>query len=217
MLEYSFTKSVEEQFDVIAEWKLEYPTMLQKFWDGTLKKSIEDAGEKAEKVVELVGKKCPTCGEELVFKFSKAGKFIGCSWYPECKHIEQPEEEKNMLDALKAKYEWKPCPDGIAGTVVVKTWRYGPFLASSEYPAVKWIGKIKNEKEEILEELLWAAWMLVDEETGENAIKNNIQNTMPAKCHKKLIPGVNQTAIFMTIAVTKPVYSGFHFDQSISV
>ncbi len=173
MLEYSFTKSVEEEFDIIAEGKLEYPTMLQKFWEGTLKKSIEDAGEKAEKVVELVGKKCPTCGEELVFKFSKAGKFIGCSGYPECKHIEQPEEEKNMLDALKAKYEWKPCPDGIEWTVVVKTGRYGPFLASSEYPAVKWIGKIKNEKEEILEELLGAAWLLIDEETGEEMVVKN--------------------------------------------
>ena len=61
MLEYSFTKSVEEEFDTIADGKLEYPTMLQKFWDGTLKKSIEEAGEKAEKVVQLAGKKCPTC------------------------------------------------------------------------------------------------------------------------------------------------------------
>jgi len=173
MLEYSFTKSVEEEFDVIADGKLEYSTMLQKFWEWTLKKSIEEAWEKAEKVVELVGKKCPTCGEELIFKFSKAWKFIWCSWYPECKHIEQPEEEKNMLDALKAKYEWKPCPDGIEWTVVVKTWRYWPFLASSEYPAVKWIGKIKNEKEEILEELLWEAWLLMDEETGEEMVVKN--------------------------------------------
>jgi len=173
MMEYSFTKAVEQEFDVIAEGKLEYPTMLQKFWDGTLKKSIEEAGEKAEKVVEKVGKSCPDCWKDLVYKFSKAGKFIGCSWYPECKHIDQPEEEKNALDALRAKYEWKPCPDGIEGTVVVKTWRFWPFLASSEYPAVKWIGKIKNEKEEILEEILAAKWMLVDEETGEEMVVKN--------------------------------------------
>jgi DNA topoisomerase-1 len=79
MMEYSFTKSVEEDFDIIANGKLEYPTMLQKFWDEILKKCIEEAGEKAEKVVELVGKKCPECSEELIYKFSKAGKFIGCS------------------------------------------------------------------------------------------------------------------------------------------
>jgi DNA topoisomerase-1 len=170
MIEYSFTKSVEEEFDIIAEGKLEYPTMLQKFWDGTLKKSIEEAGEKAEKVVELVGKKCPECDNELVYKFSKAGKFIGCSNYPECKFIDQPEEEKNILNALKSKYEWKPCPDGIEGTIVVKTGRFWPFLASSEYPAVKWIGKIKSEKDELLEEILASKGMLVDEETGEEMV-----------------------------------------------
>lgn len=170
MMEYSFTRSVEEDFDIIANGKLDYPTMLQKFWEWTLKKSIEEAGEKAEKVIELVGKKCPDCREELIYKFSKAGKFIGCSWYPECKHIDQPEEEKNALNALKAKYEWKPCPDGIEGTVVVKTGRFWPFLASSEYPAVKWIGKIKSEKDELLEEILASKGMLIDEETGEEMV-----------------------------------------------
>ena len=37
---------------------------------------------------------------------------------------------------------------------MVKTGRFGPFLASSKYPEVKWIGKIKSEKDEILEAIL---------------------------------------------------------------
>lgn len=170
MMEYSFTKSVEEEFDTIAEGKVKFQTMLSKFWEWTLKKSIEEAWEKAEKVVELVGKKCPLCENELVFKFSKAWKFIGCSNYPECKHIEQPKEERDMLDWLRAKYEWKPCPDGIEGTVVVKVWRFGPFLASSEYPKIKWIGKIKSEKDELLESILAKKGLLVDEETWEEMV-----------------------------------------------
>jgi len=170
MMEYKFTKSVEEDFDTIADGKQDFRTMLQKFWDGTLKKNLENADEKAEKVVEFVGKKCPDCSNELVFKHSKWWKFIGCSNYPECKFIDQPEEEKNALTALKNKYEWKPCPDGIEGTIVVKTGRFWPFLASSEYPKVKWIGKIKSEKDELLEEILKAKWLLVDEETGEEMV-----------------------------------------------
>jgi len=173
MMEYKFTKQVEEDFDKISEWKEKYETMLSKFWEWSLKKDLDEAWDKAEKVVQLVWKKCPECKEELVYKFSKWWKFIGCSWYPECKHIEQPEEEKNALDALKAKYEWKPCPDGIDWTVVVKTGRYGPFLASSEYPKVKWIGKIKNEKEKILETILAEKWLLVDEETWEEMVVKN--------------------------------------------
>ncbi len=173
MMEYKFTKDVEEDFDKIASGKNSYEKMLSTFWWDTLKKDLENAGEKAEKVVEKVWKECPDCGKDLVYKFSKAGKFVWCSGYPECKHIDQPQEQKDALAVLKTKYEWKPCPDGIEGTIVVKTGRYGPFLASSEYPKVKWIGKIKDEKEELLEEILAKKGLLVDEETGEAMVVKN--------------------------------------------
>ncbi|MCH2188830.1 type I DNA topoisomerase [Candidatus Gracilibacteria bacterium] len=173
MMQYKFTKDVETEFDKIASGDETYVKILEEFWNGSLKKDLENAGENAEKVVEKVGKACPKCGSDLIYRFSKAGKFIGCSAYPECDFVDQPEEEKNVLDALKAKYEGKPCPDGIEGTIVVKTGRYGPFLASSEYPKVKWIGKIKDEKEEILEQILAEKGMLVDEETGEEMVVKN--------------------------------------------
>jgi DNA topoisomerase I len=173
MMEYKFTREVEEEFDEVAQGKEKYHTMLQRFWDKSLKKNLDNADEKAEKVIEKTGENCPNCGKELIFKFSKGGKFIWCSGYPECKHIEQPKEEKNALDFLRAKYEGKPCPDGIEGTVVVKTGRFGPFLASSEYPKVKWIGKIKNEKEELLEVILSEKWLLIDLESGEVLVVKN--------------------------------------------
>ena len=170
MMEYKFTKTVEEDFDTIAEWKNSYIDVLRNFWEGTLKKDLEHAWDNAEKVIEKVWTLCPECGADLIYRHSKAGKFIGCSAYPECKYVDQPKEEKDALSALREKYEWKPCPDGIEGTIVVKTGRYWPFLASSEYPKVKWIGKIKDEKEELLEELLSAAWLLIDQETGEEMV-----------------------------------------------
>jgi DNA topoisomerase-1 len=145
--------------------------MLKNFWEWSLKKDLENAWENAEKVIEKVGKECPKCGQDLIYRHSKAGKFIGCSGYPECDFIDQPEEQKNALDSLKKKYEWKPCPEW--GTIVVKTWRYGPFLASSDYPKVKWIGKIKDEKEEFLEVVLKEKWLLIDEESGEEMVVKN--------------------------------------------
>ncbi|MCP4522880.1 MAG: hypothetical protein GY828_01540, partial [Candidatus Gracilibacteria bacterium] len=173
MMEYKFTKNVEEDFDKIAEGNESYVSILDTFWNNTLKKDLEEAGEKAEKVIEKVGKQCPKCNSDLIYRFSKAGKFIGCSGYPECDFIDQPEEEKNALDIIKAKYEGKPCPDGIEGTIVVKTGRYGPFLTSSEYPRIKWIGKIKDDKEEMLEAILSEKGLLVDEETGEEMVVKN--------------------------------------------
>ena len=173
MMEYKFTKDVEEDFDKVAEWKQDYSSMLQWFWDDTLKKDLENAWENAIKVVEKVWKDCPECWKELIYRHGKSWKFVWCSGFPDCKFIDQPEEEKNALEAIKAKYEWKPCPDWIEWTIVVKTGRYWPFLASSEYPKVKWIGKIKDEKEELLEQILWEQWLLVDEETWEEMVVKN--------------------------------------------
>ena len=171
MMQYDFTRSIEEDFDKIADGKMKYQTMLDNFYKLTLQKELQNATDTAEKVVQKVGRKCPSCSEgDLIYKFSKWGKFIGCSNYPKCKHIEQPEEERSALDSLKAKYEGKPCPDGIEGTIVVKTGRFWPFLASSEYPKVKWIGKIQSEKDELLEEILKIRWLLIDEETGEEMV-----------------------------------------------
>ncbi|MDD3145344.1 MAG: type I DNA topoisomerase [Candidatus Gracilibacteria bacterium] len=173
MMDYKFTSKVEGDFDKIATGEETYVTMLDRFWNSSLKKDLEHAGDNAEKVIEKVGKACPKCNSELIYRHSKNGKFIGCSAYPECDFIDQPEGEKNALDDLKKKYEGKPCPDGIEGTIVVKTGRFGPFLASSEYPKVKWIGKIKDDKEEILEEILKEKGLLVDTETGEELVLKN--------------------------------------------
>ena len=85
----------------------------------------------------------------------------------------------------EAKYEWKPCPDGIEGTIVVKTGRFGPFLASSEYPKVKWIGKIKSDKDELLEAILQEKGLLVDEETGEEMVVKGSRRG-PIPCCKTL-------------------------------
>lgn len=171
MMDYKFTSQVEEDFDKVATWEEKYQTMLSRFWDWSLKKDLENAWENAEKVIEMVWRVCPECGKDLLYKYSKTWKFIGCSWYPECKFIERTENDNPWLDALKAKYEWKPCPDGW--TIVVKTGRFGPFLASSEYPEVKRIGKIKSEKDEILETIVKEKWLLIDSESGEELVIKN--------------------------------------------
>ncbi|NVP17379.1 type I DNA topoisomerase [Candidatus Gracilibacteria bacterium] len=173
MMDYKFTSKVESEFDDIATGKETYVSMLDRFWNNSLKKDLEHAGDNAEKVIEKVGKACPKCNGELIYRHSKSGKFIGCSAYPECDYIEQPKEETDKLESLRQKYEGKPCPDGIEGTIVVKTGRFGPFLASSEYPKVKWIGKIKDDKEDLLEEILKEKGLLVDEDTGEELVIKN--------------------------------------------
>ncbi|MBS8121900.1 type I DNA topoisomerase [Candidatus Vampirococcus lugosii] len=148
LMDYKFTAKMEKDLDKVSHGEKDWKKLMKDFWT-KFEKELKNA-DNAEAEQMIVGEKCPECGNELVYKFSKMGKFIGCSNYPDCKYIRQSEEEKSKLDSLKEKFEGKPCPEG--GTIVVKIGRFGPFLASSEYPEVKWIGKIPDEKIEKLEE-----------------------------------------------------------------
>ena len=54
--------------------------------------------EKKENGIEVIKKKCPKCGKDLVLRTSVYGKFIGCSGYPKCRHTEnlnRNNKEKN--------------------------------------------------------------------------------------------------------------------------
>jgi DNA topoisomerase-1 len=151
MMDYKFTANVEEEFDKVSNGKLQWQAMLTEFY-GPFSERIKTATEEKGKAYEKVGRACPECGSELVYKFSKSGRFIGCSNYPACSFIEnivKPGEAERLAE-LREKYEGKPCPAG--GTIVVKTGRFGPFLSSSLYPEVKWIGKIPDPKIEALQE-----------------------------------------------------------------
>lgn len=173
MIDYKFTKNIEEEFDEIANWKIEFQKMLENFWIWTLKNDIEKASNTAQKVIEIVWKSCPKCWKDLIYKYSKTWKFIWCSWFPECDYTEQLKEELDKLQILKDKYEWKPCPDWIEWTIVVKMWRFGPFLASSKYPEVKRIWKIQSEKDQLLEQIVKEQWLLIDVETWEELVIKN--------------------------------------------
>jgi len=149
IMNYEFTAKMEDKLDTVAEGKIGWKKMMKDFYD-VFEKTIGEA-KKGEKEVVPVGRKCPKCEEgDLIYKFTRFGKFIGCSRYPDCDYTEKSQEEQDALAPLREKYEGQPCPEG--GTIVVRMGRFGPFLTSSEYPKVKWIASIPDEKMIALEE-----------------------------------------------------------------
>lgn len=56
---------------------------------GAKKKSFGSGGNGgARKPAEPAGKDCPKCGKPLLKRQNARGPFLGCSGYPECKHLE---------------------------------------------------------------------------------------------------------------------------------
>lgn len=157
LMDYKFTAKIEADLDEVAEWRVDWVKMLESFYTN-FKEYLDKTMVEAEKVTEEVWRDCPLCKDwKLIYKYSRTWKFIWCSNFPKCKHIENVSWWENQwndrLAELKEKYEWKPCEAGW--TIVVKTWRFWPFLASSLYPEVKWIWKIPDERIEALESKFW--------------------------------------------------------------
>jgi len=83
----------------------------------------EDGGDakKVEKVAE--GKKCKECGSDMVFRRGRYGTFLGCSRYPDCKHLEPITTGFKCLQ------------DGCTGELVErKTKKNRKFFGCSRYP-----------------------------------------------------------------------------------
>jgi len=96
--------------------------------------------------LEKVGRMCPKCGGELVYRHAKKSgiKFVGCSNYPKCDYAEFPKKEVKMLD--------EKCP--VCGKPLVERHnrRGQPFVGCSGYPECTYIkknSKINDNKEKL--------------------------------------------------------------------
>lgn len=81
---------------------------------------------------EEVGRECPLCLKPLVYKKAKKGgsKFIGCSGYPNCKHVE-PLEKPTILD--------DPCPECGSQLLMRKSKKGSMFVGCKGFPKCNYI------------------------------------------------------------------------------
>lgn len=101
------------------------------FPDCNYTRAVEEKVETASQDAELVeGRQCPECGNALKIKHGRFGKFIGCSGYPKCKHIESLNKPADT---------GVECPECKQGKVVKRKSRRGKiFFSCSRYPDCKY-------------------------------------------------------------------------------
>ncbi|MDP2360277.1 MAG: type I DNA topoisomerase [bacterium] len=80
---------------------------------------------------EEVGEACPDCGQPLVYKHGRNGRFISCTNYPACKYSRNPGESGQAAQVTD-----EVCAS-CGAPMAVKHSRYGPFLGCSRYPECK--------------------------------------------------------------------------------
>jgi len=128
IMDPKFTSHMEEELDEIETRKYQRNDVLNEFYV-PFQKALQDAEGKLAADAD----KCPECGKPLVERFSRFGKFFGCSGHPDCKYIKR---------GGAATPREPPKPTGIAcpncgKPMVQRLSRRGPFLGCSGYPECK--------------------------------------------------------------------------------
>jgi DNA topoisomerase-1 len=86
LINFNYTKEMEESLDKIASGELDMLTYMNGFYSN-LKSIIESTGE-VGLTSDLGEKTCPECGGAMVVRRSRFGRlFFGCSAYPKCRGI----------------------------------------------------------------------------------------------------------------------------------
>jgi DNA topoisomerase-1 len=83
-----FTVEMEAKLDAIATGEQAWVPMLHEFY-GPFAQTVEVAREtmpRLELKPEPTGDLCPECGQPLLIKHGRYGKFIGCSGWPQCRY-----------------------------------------------------------------------------------------------------------------------------------
>ncbi len=135
-----FTAELESRLDSVAEGKLEWLGVLDKFYHQfesqlavakTSMRNIKREGVPTEYT-------CDKCKSPMVLKWGRNGQFLACSAFPDCRNtmnVEQDEEGKiKPVDREVATDE--KC-EKCDSPMVIKHGRYGKFMACSGFPECK--------------------------------------------------------------------------------
>ena len=88
IVDVNFTANLESRLDDVEGGKIEWKDVLRDFYPD-FQKAVDDAEEKLEKVEiadEVTDIICEECGRNMVIKYGRHGKFLGCPGFPECRN-----------------------------------------------------------------------------------------------------------------------------------
>jgi DNA topoisomerase-1 len=135
IMDIAFTSYMEQQLDKIEEQHLDWLSVLKDFY-GPFKQNLDTAAAEMERTkAEPSEYKCPKCSQQLVYRVSRNGRFLGCSSYPDCEYTSPCDEQGKIVEEKLSEHKCTKC----GKPMVVKHGRFGPFLGCSGYPDCKTI------------------------------------------------------------------------------
>ncbi len=112
IMDVSFTANMETKLDDIADGDIDWRKLIEDFYVPFNEKLIEATNEGNE----ITDIKCDACGENMIRRLGRYGKYLYC---PSCKKMKSESEEISDI----------PCENCKDVNYVYKTGKYGKFLA----------------------------------------------------------------------------------------
>lgn len=139
VLDVDFTAKMEEELDKIEEGEMDWKETMKEFYRpfkiNLEKARVEMRDVKKEQVETDIP--CELCSKKLVIKWGKRGKFLACPGYPDCKFTKDfAMDEKGEIRIVKEESSGETCPS-CSNDMVIKTGKFGRFMACSDYPKCK--------------------------------------------------------------------------------
>jgi len=140
ILDYAFTAKMEGELDQVESGEIEWRKVIGDFYTpfkDTLAEAEKLIGEEKSKIEVVTDIPCEKCGQMMIVKWGRHGKFLACSKYPECQNTKSLKEttDGSIQVDTDTKTDEK-CPK-CGADMVVKMGRFGKFLACSKYPECK--------------------------------------------------------------------------------
>ena len=133
IMNVEFTALMEDELDKVEEGDLDWVKAVRDFY-APFEKDLKKAQKEMvnQKAGAETGEACPECGEALLERRGRFGKFLACSAYPDCKYTRDLGKDQRVADEPAN----ETCPT-CAKPMVIKHGRFGKFLACSGYPECK--------------------------------------------------------------------------------
>jgi DNA topoisomerase-1 len=146
-VDYEFTAGLEEELDAISRGEKQWVPAVKQFWEPfiALLQIKDKEVSKADVTTEKTDKICPEpdCGKELVIKLGRAGRFLACSGFPDCRHTEPLSGDGQTAE--EPIFSEEKC-DKCGAQMQIKQGRFGKFLGCSAYPECKNIQPLEKPK-----------------------------------------------------------------------
>jgi DNA topoisomerase-1 len=125
IVDVGFTANMEKELDQVASGEQSWVEIVDEFY-GPFSKQVERAEVAMPEIKaepEKIDRSCPKCGNDLIIRFGRHGKFIGCSTFPNCRYTEP------WLEKIGVR-----CPEDGGDIVERKTRKGRTFYGCSNYP-----------------------------------------------------------------------------------